>query len=228
MIGMKLYTFLAVFVAFLVFSPDTAGATTVYVDGNGGAYSQMENPKPPIPAGHVYVPKDTRVKVYVPKDISSKSLKKNDYVILKLKESFIVNRRVIAPEGTNVFGAVLTAHPTWAYSRGQEVCIKMVGFGTYRSVLIPLHQILRYCGDSPKAASVRFGDVTVGGWVLRGNDAVIPAGTEYIMRVSEDTDLGVTVEDFRYLDIYSGVAWDDMESDVSLTGSVNPPAYAFQ
>lgn len=221
---MKSYIFLFALIAILSSVPAISSATTVTVNENGNARSVMNNPEPSIPVGNAYVPKDTRVKVIVPAQISSRLCRVNDTIVFRLKEDFIVNNAVIAPKGTSVFGTVVEAKEAWGWGHGGELGIKMIGFGTYRNVLIPLENSLHYKGESYQdMATIVYGILPA--LLIWGDNAIIPAGTEYIMRVPRDIDLGITVGELKNLGVYSGIAWDKRETEVSLTNSVNPPTY---
>ncbi len=204
--------------------PNAASATTITMGDDGKAVAQMNNAEPGIPEGNLYVPKDTRVKVIVPQTLTTRLLKTDDTVIMKLKEDFIVNGTVIAPKDTNVFGTVRQAKECWGWGHGGDLYIQMIGFGTYRNVLIPLEDYLHYKGDSMSDMAILYAYGVLGGFIV-GDNGLIPAGTQFIMKVPRDIDLGTTAGALERLGVYSGIPWSERETEVSLTSSLHPPVY---
>ncbi len=222
---MKLFGFLAALIIFIAAAPGGVSATTVTMGEDGKAVAQMNNPEPVIPEGNLYVPKDTRVKVIVPQQLTTRLLKTDDTIIFKLKEDFIVNGTVLAPKDTNVFGTVRQAKESWGWGHGGELYIQMIGFGTYRNVLVPLENYLHYKGDSMSDMAIQFAYGVIGGMLIWGDNGIIPAGTQFIMRVPRDIDLGTTPGILGRLGVYAGIPWSERESEISLTQSIHPPVY---
>jgi hypothetical protein len=151
----------------------------VYAQDNAAAEAAAPAADPAPAALPNQLPANTPVTLSLNSQVSSKTMRTGDTFPLTVALDVAVDGRVVIPRGTRAVGEVIwrTGRGAFGKSGKMEVAMRYLDLGGRR---IPLEGIYRQEGEGNTAATV--GAVlaagVVGGLVISGHSAVIPAGRE--------------------------------------------------
>lgn len=148
--------------------------------------------------GRAYVPKGVELKVELVNELSSKKNKTHETVKLKLVEDLIINDVVVVPAGTDVYGHITKSKGSGLFGRAGTLEFSVDEVRTINNVTIPLEYVGRIQAGSDGGAVVVAAVVSlVGGLFMKGANVKIPAGTQVIARVKNNTDLNTTLDGLK-------------------------------
>lgn len=143
--------------------------------------------------GHIYIPKGTKLKMELVSEASSKKLKKNQLVDIRMVDNLIINGVVVIPKGTLGTGYVYEAQKAGGFGRKGVLRIAANEIKTLNNVSVPLKLGLQGKGNTDGGAVAVAAAVSlVGGLFMKGSNITYPAGTDFEVAVRQNVDLGVT------------------------------------
>lgn len=151
-----------------------------------------------VAKGHIYIPKGTKLKVALVKEATSKKMKKNELVELKLVENLIINGVVVIPKDTMGTGYVYEVQKAAAFGRKGVLRIAGKDIKTLNNITVPLRQGLQGKGSTDGGAVAVAAAVSLaGGFFMKGSNMTYPAGTEFYVEVRNNVDLNVTPQELE-------------------------------
>ncbi len=145
--------------------------------------------------GHVYIPKDTQLKMELAEDINSKKNKKNQTVKIMLTENLIINNVIVIPQGTIGTAWLAEARKAGGFGRKGRLSVEAREIKTLNNVTVPLSGGINTAGKTDGgAAAVAVAVSLVGGVFMKGTNAEYPVGTQLTVTVQDDVDLLATPE----------------------------------
>ena len=228
--------FWAVLAAVLWTAESYAFATSVFIQPDGTYCSYRKNDEVDvisvkesklrgrtIPKGEAFIPKGTSLEIVLPHHLHSRHMEAGDMITFKLKEPLLVNDVVVAPAGTNVWAEVLYSVGSWSWGHGGEMDMLLKGFKTYNGVVVPLNLRVQKKNSDMNDLAVALGYGIVGGAVFHGSSVRVHKEEPWIVQVSENVDLNISLADLAEHGIYHGLSVEEMETDPSLMENIRVP-----
>jgi len=149
-------------------------------------------------AGEAYIPAGTQVSVATINELTSKKNKKGEQVQFKLLENLILNDVVVIPSGATVYGRLTDVTSSGFFGRAGKLIFSIDSVKTVNGVEIPLEYMGKIEAGSDGGAVVVTAVVSLlGGFLMKGKNVNIPAGTKFAAKVKNDTDLQTTLKDLK-------------------------------
>lgn len=170
-------------VAMAAMSPAFAQDSAAPVAAEAQAAPAAEAEAAPVAPAQAALAANTPVTLSLNSEISSKRNRVGDTFPLTVVQDIAVNGQVVIPRGTRAVGEIVwrTGRGAFGKSGKMEIALRYLDLGGRR---IPLEGSYRQEGEGNTAATV--GAVlaagVIGGLVVSGHSAVIPAGRELIAR----------------------------------------------
>ncbi len=149
-----------------------------------------------IKQGQAYIPADTPLMVETIDELSSKKNKQGTTLQFKLIDNLIINNVIVIPSGAQVLGHVTVQKKAGGFGRAGKLEFSIDSVKSINNITIPLLYFGRIeAGSDGGGAAVAAAVSVVGGLLMKGPNAHIPAGTQIEVKVKEDTDLQTSLED---------------------------------
>lgn len=151
-----------------------------------------------IAAVKLSVPKDTIVKAELLDTLTVRNIKKNDIIILGLLEQVKLQSVLVAPKGSRVFGHITKVKPPRSFGRPTEIEMQLdsvevlgpsvvaVNLGEAAKKAMDADSGMIGAAGASVAGAVLLGPIGLaGGFLVRGNDKQLKAGTVFYVQTSE-------------------------------------------
>lgn len=168
----------------------------------------------PVSNGNLFIPKGTRIAVELLDSVSSKATFVGETLVVNVLEDYIVNNVVVIEKGSKGFVSVIDKKRSGEWGKSGGVVIRPQYLKTANWVKVDLDGTIATSGKGhPIVRPFVFGAAGISGLVkgvagaggifasllvfpdpTPGGEASIPAGTKFIVSVSEDTDLGISAD----------------------------------
>lgn len=144
-----------------------------------------------IVPGNVYLPKGTPLNVELSNRIDCKLVRKFQNIEFRTTENLFVNDVIVIPKGTVGKGYIYDVQAPGAFGRKGVLRIAGKEISTINGVKIPLMKGISATGKTDGGAIVVGAVVSLaGGFFMKGKGISFPAGTDFVVEIREDTDLG--------------------------------------
>ncbi|HCJ91204.1 MAG: hypothetical protein I3I94_09235 [Acidaminococcaceae bacterium] len=151
-----------------------------------------------MPAGEAYIPGGTQLNVELVTALHSKTARTGDIVRFKMMENLILNDVIVVPAGAEVEGKVTKATSSGFFGRAGKLIFSIDKVRTINGVDIPLEYMGKIQAGSDGGAIAVTAVVSIlGGFLMKGKNVSIPAGTKFAAKVKNDTDLKTSLKDLQ-------------------------------
>lgn len=160
-------------------------------------------PQGRVSMARVRIPSGTAVKIRMIEGFSSANAKKGDKIQYEVSRDVIVGTEVVIPKGTRGAATITSVEPAGRLGRDGKV---ELDFGSIRAIdgtriMLGLSESVKKMNESLQlavgasvAGFVIFGPIgALGGFLVEGKEAILPAGTEMFVSVQKEVEaLGLT------------------------------------
>ncbi|MEE3381888.1 MAG: hypothetical protein VZQ81_08280 [Succiniclasticum sp.] len=151
-----------------------------------------------MPPGEAYIPGGTQLNVELVTALHSKTTRTGDVVHLKMMDNLILNDVIVVPAGAEVEGKVTEATSSGFFGRAGKLIFSIDKVRTINGVDIPLEYMGKIqAGSDGGAIAVTAVVSLLGGFLMKGKNVSIPAGTKFAAKVKNDTDLKTSLKDLK-------------------------------
>ena len=148
------------------------------------------------------LPKETIVKAELLDTLTVRNVKVDDIIILGLNEQIVVGDVLVAPKGSRVFGHITKVKPPRSFGRSSEIEMRIDSVEVLGPSVVPVN-----LGEAAKkamevdsgiigAAGASFGGALLlgpvglaGGFLIRGNDKQLKAGTAFYVQTVDSASI---------------------------------------
>lgn len=176
-------------------------ATPAFADKNEIIHKREVTPakKKVIPEGNAYIPKGTKLTLEVTQEVSSSNMHKGEPMPIAIAEDIFVNGVLVIPAGTKVKAFVTVARKAGRLGRAGKLEFTVESVEAINGAEVPLQYVKSTTGGNDVAGSVAVIAVVsvIGGFLMKGKNANIGAGTQFEVEVSEDADLQASLKNLQ-------------------------------
>ncbi|MCX7970294.1 MAG: hypothetical protein N3A57_01835 [Negativicutes bacterium] len=142
-----------------------------------------------IPAQRLFMPGGLLIRVRTLADFDTATARPGDVGEVEVLDDVYVNGRQFVVAGSRATVAVKNVLPAESWARDAAIVIEGRWLTTVNGIRVPLLLDL-YRTDLRESVLMTWAVVGVAAFFVKGREVVVPAGTEFYVKVGADTDLG--------------------------------------
>ena len=144
-------------------------------------------------AGKVKLPSGTPVILRLPVSINSSTVKQGDIVTFEVARNVEVDGKVVISQGAIATGEVASVEKRAMLGAGGKLMVNLRSVKAVDGKEVPIRATLSQEGKDKQVTAILVGILLciIGLFLIKGGDAIVPAGTEVKAYVDVDVDIEI-------------------------------------